>query len=67
MLPAVTAIMAFCVNALSAYSMRSRSLLFGYNFIELIENAFVPGKMKRLVPNFKKMQDMILLIPFYKL
>gem|GEM_PF-5416042 len=47
--------------------MGSVSLLFGYDFIKLIKNALVSGKVERLVSNFKKMQDMILLIFLYKL
>jgi len=33
--------------------------LFGYDFIKLVKNAFVPGEMERFVSDFKKMQDMI--------
>ena len=42
-------------------SVGSGGLLFGYDFIKLIKNALVSGKVEWLVSNFKKMQDMILL------
>ena len=55
------------VNALSAYSMRSGNLLFDDDFIKLIENTFIPCKMKRLVSDFKQMQNMVQLVSLHKL
>ena len=52
---------------LHAYSVGSGGLLLCYDFVDLIEDAFVPGKVERLVSNFKQMQDMILLIPLDEL
>ena len=56
-----------CVSSIQTHFAGSSVLLLGDDFVQFVENAFVPGKMKRLVPNFKKMQNMIPLIHLDKL
>ena len=55
------------VFTLYAHSTRRGGLLFGHDFVKLIEDAFVSCEVERLVSDFKKMQDMILFISLYKL